>query len=84
MVLDLRQPMDGFYVLRVAGTAAGRYTLDLRASDRSGSATSKPYFRDIPIDRDSLHLYVLNYSAVARVPLNMAGGFEGGGDSHPL
>lgn len=79
MVLDLRQPMVGSYVLRVAGTAAGRYTLDLRAWDRSGSATSKPDFRDIPIDRGAVHLYALNYSAVARVPLNVAGGFDGKG-----
>lgn len=79
MVLDLRQPMDGSYVLQVAGTAAGRYTLDLRAWDRSGSATSKPDFRDIPIDRDSVHLYVLDYSAVAGVPLTVTGGFDGGG-----
>ncbi|MBI2091283.1 MAG: hypothetical protein HYT78_21520 [Deltaproteobacteria bacterium] len=79
MVLDLRQPRDGSYVLQVAGTAVGRYTLDLRAGDRSGSATSKPDFRDIPIDRDVVHLYALDYSAVAENPLIVAGGFDGKG-----
>ncbi|MBI2357532.1 MAG: hypothetical protein HYV04_01215 [Deltaproteobacteria bacterium] len=70
-------PRSSYLSAGIGRPATSRYTLDLRAWNRSGGGTSKPDFRDIPIDRGVVHLYALNYSGVAGVPLNVAGGFGG-------
>jgi len=74
--LDVHQPIDGAYTLRVTGTAAGAYTLDLRAWDRSG-ASVKPELRDVPTAPGVVHLYRLDYAATAKAPLRLGGGFAG-------
>ncbi|MBI2527370.1 MAG: hypothetical protein HYV93_15460 [Candidatus Rokubacteria bacterium] len=76
-VLDVRQPMDGAYTLHVTGTAGGSYSLDLRAWDRSGTATARPELRDVPTEPGIVHLYRLDYASTARTPLTLGGRFDG-------
>ena len=76
IVLDVRQPMDGSYMLQVTGTAPGSYTLDLRAWDRSGTATARPELRDVPTEPGVTHLYHLDYASTAKTPLKLGGRFE--------
>ncbi len=77
MVLDVRQPADGTYMLRATGTVAGTYSLDLRAWDRSGTAMARPELIDVPTAAGAVHLYRLEYTATAKTPLKVAGGFNG-------
>lgn len=80
MILDIRQPMDGKYELRVIGTNAGDYTLDLQGWDRNGDVTNRPYFRAIPTERGTLHRYSLDYAAFPGASLSVSGGFKGESD----
>jgi len=75
----VQQPTDGSYMLQVTGAAAGSYTLDLRAWDRSGTAAARPELRDVPIEPGAVHLYRLDYASAARTLLKLAGRFEGDG-----
>lgn len=77
MALDVRQPMDGSYALQVTGTAPGSYSLDLRAWDRSGTATARPELRDVPTEPGIVHLYRLDYASTAKSPLKLGGRFDG-------
>ena len=77
ILLDLRQPTDGSYILQVTGIAPGTYTLDLRAWDRNGTATARPELRNVPTEPGVVHLYRLDYSSTDRTPLKLAGRFEG-------
>jgi hypothetical protein len=77
IMLDVRQPMDGSYLLQVTGTAPGSYTLDLHAWDRNGTATARPEFRDVPTGPGVVHFYRLDYASTARIPLKLGGRFEG-------
>jgi len=77
MALDVRQPMDGAYTLQVTGAAPGSYSLDLRAWDRSGTATARPEFRDVPTEPGVAHVYRLEYKSTARTPLTLGGLFDG-------
>ncbi|OGK77508.1 MAG: hypothetical protein A2X52_14430 [Candidatus Rokubacteria bacterium GWC2_70_16] len=77
LVLDVRQPMDGAYTLQVTGTAPGSYSLDLRAWDRSGTATARPELRDMPTAPGVVHVYRLAYASTARTPLTLGGRFDG-------
>lgn len=77
MALDVRQPMDGSYSLQVTGIAPGSYSLDLRAWDRSGTATARPELRDVPTEPGVVHLYRLDYASTARTPLKLAGRVDG-------
>ena len=77
MVLDVRQPMDGAYTLQVTGTAPGSYSLDLRAWDRSGTATARPELRDVPTAPGVVHVYRLEYASTATTPLTLGGRFDG-------
>lgn len=79
MVLHIRQPMDGSYLLQMSGTAVGSYSLDFRAGDRGGTVAARPEFRNVPTARDAVHLYLVDYKATAKSPLKVAGGFDGGG-----
>jgi hypothetical protein len=83
MVLHLRQPADGSYVLQVSGTTAERYSLDIRARDRGGAAAARPEFRGVPTARDTVHLYRLEYRAAPKASYRVAGGFDGGGNKPP-
>jgi hypothetical protein len=74
--LDLRQPIDGSYRLRVTGIASGAYTLDLRAWDRSGTANARPELRDVPTEPGIVHLYRLDYASTDRTPLKLTGRFD--------
>ena len=76
MVLDVRQPMDGSYTLQVAGTTPGRYTLDLRGSDRSGRVTARPELRDVPTSPGIVQFYRLDYAAAGGAPLKLGGRFD--------
>ncbi len=64
-------------MLQVTGTAHGSYTLDLRAWDRSGTATARPELRDVPTEPGVTHLYRLDYASTAKTPLKLGGRFEG-------
>src|SRR4029453_17303269 len=75
--LDVRQPMEGSYLLEVTGTAPESYTLALRAWDRSGTVTVTPELRDLPTEPGVVHLYRLDYASTGRAPLKLAGRFEG-------
>jgi hypothetical protein len=75
--LDVRQPMEGSYLLEVTGTAPESYTLALRAWDRSGTVTVTPELRDVPTEPGVVHLYRLDYASTGRAPLKLAGRFEG-------
>jgi len=75
--LDVRQPMDGSYMLQVTGTAPGSYTLDLQAWDRNGTATARPELRDVPTGPGVVHVYRLDYASTARIPVKLGGRFEG-------
>jgi hypothetical protein len=77
-VLDVRQPIDGAYTLQVTGAAPGSYSLDLRAWDRSGAATSRPDLREVPTGPGAVHVYRLDYGATAAMPLKLGGRFEEG------
>jgi hypothetical protein len=77
IVLDVRQPMDGSYMVQVTGTAPGSYALDLRAWDRSGTATAQPELRDVPTEPGVVHHYRLDYASTAKTPLKLAGRAEG-------
>ncbi len=77
IVLDVRQPMDGSYMLQVTGNAPGSYTLDLRAWNRSGTATARPELRDVPTGPGIVHVYRLDYASTARTPLKLGSRFEG-------
>lgn len=76
VLLDARQPMDGTYVLQVTGTAPGSYTLDLRAWDRTGTASTRPMLRDVPTGPGVVHIYRLDYASTAKAPLKLGGRFE--------
>jgi hypothetical protein len=76
VLLDTREPMDGSYVLQVTGTAQGSYTLDLRAWDRNGTASTRPVLRDVPTGPGVVHLYRLDYVSTAKAPLKLSGRFE--------
>jgi hypothetical protein len=80
MVLDVRQPVNGDYGLRVTGTATGRYRLDVRAWDRTGTGAARPELGDVPIDRGVVHVYRLEYASTARTPAKLGGAFGGTGD----
>jgi len=77
IALDVRQPADGSYLLDVTGTAPGRYTLDLRAWDRGGTASARPELRDVPTGPGIVHRYRLDYASTAGTPLKLSGRFEG-------
>jgi hypothetical protein len=77
VVLDVRQPMEGSYLLEVTGTAPESYTLALRAWDRSGTVTATPELRDVPTEPGVVHHYRLDYASTARTPLKLAGRFGG-------
>jgi hypothetical protein len=76
VLLDARQPMDGTYVLQATGTAPGSYTLDLRAWDRTGTASTRPMLRDVPTGPGVVHIYRLDYASTAKAPLKLSGRFE--------
>ena len=76
MALHVRQPMDGAYTLQVTGTAMGSYSLDLRGSDRGGATPARPELRDVPTEPGVVHLYRLDYTATAKTPLKLGGGFN--------
>ena len=78
-VLHIRQPMDGSYLLQVSGMKTGSYSLDIRAGDRNGETAVRPEFRNVPIDRAKVHLYLMEYEANAKITLRVLGGFDGGG-----
>lgn len=80
MVLHLRQPMDGSYVLQVSGTVAGNYSLDIRAKDWEGTAGARPEFRNVPTAPDTVHRYRLEYKATPKASFKVAGAFDGGGE----
>jgi len=61
----------------VTATAPESYTLDLRAWDRSGTATARPQLRDVPTGPGVVHIYRLDYASTARTPLKLRGRFEG-------
>lgn len=77
-VLEVRQPVDGAYTLQVAGAAPGSYSLDLRAWDRSGAATSRPELREVLTGPGAVHVYRLDYAATDATPLKLGGRFEEG------
>jgi hypothetical protein len=80
LVLHIRQPMDGSYLIEVSGTKAGNYSLDVRARDWQGVAVARPEFRNIPTDRYTVHRYRLEYRASPKSSVRMAGAFDGGGE----
>jgi len=75
-MLEVRQPMDGAYLLQVTGTTVGTYTLDVRAWDRNG-VVARPELRDVPTAPGMVHRYRLDYMAAGGTPLRLGGGFEG-------
>jgi len=68
--------MDGTYALQVTGTAPGSYTLDIRAWDRTGTASARPMLRDVSTGPGVVHTYRLDYASTARVPLKLSGRFD--------
>jgi len=80
MVLYIRQPIEGSYVLQVSGTNAGNYSLDIRARDWEGAAAARPEFRNMPTARDAVHRYRLEYKATPKSSFNIAGAFDGSGE----
>ncbi len=80
MVLHIRQPMDGWYLLQVSGSGTGSYSLDIRARDTSGTAAIRPEFRSVPTDREKVHRYRMEYQTNGKTPLKVGGGFDGGGE----
>lgn len=83
MLLHVRQPMDGSYILQATGTATGSYSLDIRVRDRGGKITARPEFRNVPTDRDAVHLYLLESKTTPNSAFKVAGGFDGGGQKTP-
>jgi hypothetical protein len=80
LVLHIRQPMDGSYLIEVSGTSAGNYSLDVRARDWQGGAAARPELRNVATDRDTVHRYRLEYRASLQSSFRIAGAFDGGGE----
>jgi hypothetical protein len=59
--LEIRQPMDGQYELKVTGMQEGSYMLYIYAIEREGNPSVKE-FDQIPISPGTIHTYILNYS----------------------
>jgi hypothetical protein len=60
--INLRNPMSGFYNLRVIGLKTGVYTLFLKAYSKSGG-TSDVRFPHMTISNGEVHNYQVNFSA---------------------
>lgn len=60
-ILYLNKAIPGVYRLRIIGTNSYRYSLEVTAFDRSMNFSSKT-FRDVEIDKNSTHLYSIEYS----------------------
>ena len=62
----------------MTGAAAGSYSLDLRAWDRSGAVTAWPELRGVPTSPGAVHVYRLDYAATGGTPLKLGGHFAEG------
>jgi len=76
IVLDVRHPMDGPYLLQVTGTSPGSYTLALDGWDRAGTAIARPELRDVPTGPGVVHVYRVDYASAAGTPLKLGRRFE--------
>jgi hypothetical protein len=76
--LDVRQPSAGEYLLQVIGTGTGKYTLELHADDPAGE-TSVAEALNIPILAGVVHKYMIDYGKTVGTSIDLAGGFNGGG-----
>jgi hypothetical protein len=78
--LDIREPLDGSYLLHVIGTARGPYTLSVRPQDEEAHSPNQLVFDNIPTTRGVIHAYRLQYTRTPGIPLKVTGGFDGGGE----
>jgi hypothetical protein len=79
MELDIREPMNGTYILQVVGTESGSYSLYVRPQDRAGKSPAQMFFAEIPTYVGAVHQYVLEYSANPGAIMRLSGGFDGHG-----
>jgi hypothetical protein len=79
MELDIREPMDGTYILQVVGTENGSYSLYIRPQDRAGKSPAQAFFAQMPTFPGAVHQYILEYSASPGSVLKLSGGFDGHG-----
>jgi len=59
-ILDIRDPMNGVYVLKILGTEKGRYSLELRGTD-SNMEFSHVKFTGIEIENNEEHLFSIAF-----------------------
>lgn len=77
--LDIPVPQEGEYTLTITGTGTGSYDLDVLASSRDLTYSSLNDIKDVPINTDEIHSYVLNYSRASEIPIELSGTFAGKG-----
>lgn len=78
-IIDIRQPLQSDYELKVIGTEEGNYTLEIYAHDRENNQSAKEFLEPIPISSGMVHTYTLNYSREAGSKLEVSGSFDGKG-----
>ena len=78
-IIDIRQPIEGEYELKVIGTEEDDYTLGIYATDRENNESGKEFLEPISISPEVVHSYVLNYSREVGSEIEVFGGFDGKG-----
>ena len=76
--LEVYQPADGLYLLRVIGTRRGSYELYLRPVDENSNSPNQPVFENLPILPRMVHAFCLEYTRTPGIPLKVWGGLVGG------
>jgi len=75
---DIREPLDGSYLVQVIGTARGSYDLYIRPQDETAHSPNQPTFDNIPTVPGMIHAYRLEYTRTPGVLMKVTGGLEGG------
>ena len=94
-VIEIRQPAEGEYELKITGTAAGEYTLEIYATDRENKESGAKFLKPMTIFPGEVYSYLMKYSPRVGSKTRVYGAFDGKGQrprdvneflsySHPL
>ena len=61
-IIDLRNPIDEAYVLKIIGIESGRYSLEIRGYDHNLNFSDFKFI-DIEISYDEEHIFTIGYSS---------------------
>jgi hypothetical protein len=61
-IIDIRNPMDGVYTLKIIGIESGRYSLEIMGYDKNMDFSDAKYI-DIEIKKDGEHVFTIKYAS---------------------